>query len=156
MYRLCLAAFMLFLILFSCRNAKDEAALLNDNNLRRYLNNTFGLSADSLNTRLVLINFMGCKPCINKYLKFFSETEALTEMSFTFILPLSMQNETKPFNLTKNDYRLLIDSGNVIFRQNIIIEGLSIYDFKDGEIKNLKTINIFQNSRAEMYKFWFD
>ncbi len=142
--------------LSACQSKESKQAALNESNLKRYLSNTFDINTDTLNSRLVLIDFMGCKPCIHNHLRFLSEHVSGQTKAFHFVIPRGALPEFKDNFPVHNDFPILIDSNNVLYRQNIIIEGLSIYNFKQGRVKDLSTISIFTRTEDELHKFWFE
>jgi len=145
-----------FLVFLSaCQGKESKQAALNESNLRRYLSNTFGINSDTLNTRLVLVDYVGCKPCINKHLHYLSHCDAVLKGNFSFVIPSSAISEFEENFSVYTEFPIFIDTANVMYRQNIAIEGLSIYVFKHGNISDIKTINIFTTTENELHKFWF-
>lgn len=153
--------------IFSCANQNNEE-LSNQDNFRNYLANTFQIQFDTLDNKVVLVDYIGCKPCVNKSLKYFFNSGNIKQ-DFIFIVPNSKRrefnqyyciekakNEFSEMFLSERDMIILVDSNNTIYRQNIRINGLSVYHISDGEIQKMKTIEIDNLNQSELEQFWFD
>lgn len=143
-------------VAMSCQNKKAAEQTLYENNLKKYLKNTLNLNPDSLSSRLVLINYFGCKPCINKHLHFLAAFDSNTKNKFSFVVPASLLSEFQQHFPDYEGLKLYIDSNNAMFKQNIPIEGLSVFVFKDGILTETKKVSIYTKSDEELKIFWFD
>ena len=141
---------------FACNNGMTKEERLNFNNLSKYLKNTFDIDIASLNTKLVLINNLGCKACVNKHLDVFSNSKNNNNQSFTFIVSMSMINKFNQNCTLDSNYPLYVDSNNILLKQNIIIEGLSIYHINNGNLVSIKTVNINETNDIDLKNFWFE
>ncbi len=163
MKRALLISFLLLCILYSCQlNEKNEYSY-EKKVLSKYLQQNFDITIDSLTTKVVLITYIGCRPCIDKYLEFFNQQNKNKE-AFLLILPRKGKNQfldedkikQKEIFSTEGELNILVDSLNMMMKQDLSINGLSVYNIVEGEILEIKTIDIDKTSRADMSAFWFD
>lgn len=158
---------VIFWLFVSCDNDSDKKEKY-QKNLKNYLNNTFKIQIDTLDTKLVLVNYIGCKPCVNKSLKFLAET-GRRKPQFVFIVPGGKKKEFNKYYRSSEslgDYKekmmsdksltVYIDSDNAIYNQDLGVNGLSVYDINNGKIKKIKTIDINKLAKKELEHFWFD
>lgn len=163
MKRAVLILFLLLSILYSCQFNKKKEYSYEKKVLNKYLQQNFDISIDSLTTKVVLVNYIGCRPCIDKYLEFFNQ-ENKNKEAFLFVFPRGGQNQflnedkiiQKDDFLSERKSNILVDSLNMMMKQDLNINGLSVYNIVEGEIVEIKTIDIEKTTSADMHAFWFD
>jgi len=138
----------------SLRNSNDNKQDINKDNLKEYLFQSFNVDMDTLTSKLVLINYIGCKPCINIYLDYMAEIDPENKAGFMYIIPFSKYDEFSQNCPVTNSSTIKIDSSNTIYKKNIQIDGLSIYNIVEGEILEVKTIKLKNISEQELKNFW--
>ncbi len=142
----------------SLRNNQDNNPDINQDinkeNLREYLSQSFNIDMDTLTTKLVLINYIGCKPCINKYLDYLTSLHPESMKSFMYIIPVATYEEFSQNCPVASSSSVMIDSLNTIYKKNIQIDGLSVYNIVKGEILEVKTIKLRNISDDDLQNFW--
>jgi len=136
------------------RDKSNATSDLNKENLEKYLKETFDIELDTLTAKLVLINYIGCKPCINMHLRFFQNNVVQNKESFLFVVPESFYGKFSQNCPVTPSIEILVDSADIIYRKNILIDGMSIYYIVKGEIQHIKTISINKISDSCLYHFW--
>ena len=150
-------------ILYSCQFNKKKKYSYEKKVLSKYLQQNFEITIDSLTTKVVLVNYIGCRPCIDKYLEFFNQGNKNKE-AFLFIFPKEGKNQflnedkiiQKDVFLSEGKSSILVDSLNMMMKKDLSINGLSVYNIVKGEIVEIKTIDIDKTTSADMHAFWFE
>jgi len=145
---------ILFVTSCSFRKSQDNSQDVNKDNLREYLSQSFNIDMDTLTTKLVLINYIGCRPCINMHLDYISKLNAESKDGFMYVVPLASYNEFSQNCPETNSTTIMIDSANNMCRKNIQIDGLSVYNIVNGEILEVKTIKLSNVSEQNLQNFW--
>lgn len=156
---------MISLVFCCCYNTNKKNT--NHDNLENYLKSEFNIHMDTLNTKLVLINYIGCKNCIDQSLKVFFNA-GKDKKQYSFIIPGSKTQILNKYyksaeNRKNNNMSFLnkklkihIDSSNNIYEQNITVNGLSIYNIKNGSITGIKKISDLEKmNKNSVQEFWF-
>ncbi len=163
MKRAVLISYLLLSILCSCQFNKKNEYSYEKKVLSKYLQQNFEITIDSLTTKVVLITYIGCRPCIDKYLEYFNQQNK-NKKAFLFIFPRGGQNQfldenniiQKEIFVTEGKSNILVDSLNMMMKQDLNINGLSVYNIVEGEIVEIKTIDVDKTSNLDMHAFWFD